>query len=66
MNRLLALALPVLAALVLYAPTLRYERTFDDVHQVTAPGVAETRGLAMCGRSPTGEPRSAAGSSARS
>ncbi len=45
MNRLLALVLPVLAALALYAPTLRYDRTFDDIHQVTAPGVAETRGF---------------------
>ena len=45
MKRMLALSLPVLAALVLYAPTLRYERTFDDVHQVAAPGVAETRSL---------------------
>ena len=37
--------LPVFAALVLYAPTFRYEPHLDDIHQVTPTGVAETRGL---------------------
>jgi tetratricopeptide (TPR) repeat protein len=42
---LVAYALPCLAAVALYAPTLRYERTYDDRHQVLEPDDPKARTL---------------------
>ncbi len=60
MNRALAIWLPVLAALALYAPTLSFERTFDDIHQVAAPGEGRPDGAAGTVSGDAPAPREAA------